>query len=138
MSTTKAPSQPLYPAYLPTRPDGYAATIDVPPFEGDEPGIRADPAKPHLLRPNVEVTNITPRIGTELRGIQLSELSEEGLEYANSFIFAARKKKKNTLISPSPCAAHFQSFTSRCVFCALILAPSILTMVSQRGRFASC
>ncbi|KAF3012644.1 hypothetical protein E8E14_010582 [Neopestalotiopsis sp. 37M] len=80
MSTTKAPSQPLYPAYLPTRPDGYAATIDVPPFVGDEPGVRADPAKPHLLRPNVEATNITPRIGTELRGIQLSELSEEGLD----------------------------------------------------------
>lgn len=100
MSTTKAPSQPLYPAYLPTRPDGYAATIDVPPFEGDEPGVRADPAKPHLLRPNVEATNITPRIGTELRGIQLSELSEEGLEYANSIILPAGKKEQECLDKP--------------------------------------
>lgn len=78
---TKSPSQPLYPAYLPTRPNGYAATIDVPPFEGDEPGSRADPAKPHLLTPEVELTNITPRIGSELKGIQLSKLSKEGLEY---------------------------------------------------------
>lgn len=74
-------SRPLYPAYLPTRPDGYAATIDVAPFDGDEPGSRADPAKPHLLIPEVELTNITPRIGSELKGIQLSELSREGLEY---------------------------------------------------------
>lgn len=78
---TQSPSQPLYPAYLPTRPDGYAATIDVPPFQGDEPGSRADPAKPHLLTPEVELTNITPRIGSELKGIQLSKLSKEGLEY---------------------------------------------------------
>lgn len=55
--------------------------IDVPPFEGDEPGNRADPAKPNLLGPGVMAQNITPRIGTEVRGVQLSKLSIEGLEY---------------------------------------------------------
>lgn len=81
MSTrTKQSSTPLYPAYLPTRPDGFTPTIDVPPFDGEEPGIRANTSKPHLLVPGVESTNITPRIGTEIRGIQLSKLSKEGLD----------------------------------------------------------
>ncbi|KAI1844639.1 hypothetical protein JX265_007099 [Neoarthrinium moseri] len=76
----KSTSGPLYPAYLPTRPDGFTATIDVPPFEGDEPGARADPSKPNLLKSGVQATNVTPRIGSEIRGVQLSELTKEGLD----------------------------------------------------------
>ena len=80
-STDKTVKKPLYPAYLPTRPDGFTPTIDVPPFDADEPGTRADPSKPHLLGGSgVKATNITPRIGTEVRGVQLSQLSKAGLD----------------------------------------------------------
>ncbi|KAI5918475.1 hypothetical protein F4810DRAFT_715468 [Camillea tinctor] len=73
-------SQPLYPTYLPTRPDGFAQPIAIPPFEATEPGSRADPAKPSLFKGGATVTNITPRIGTEIRGLQISQLSNEGLD----------------------------------------------------------
>lgn len=73
-------SDPLYPAYLPTRSDGYAAPTNLPPFEGDEPGLRADPSKPSLLKAGASVTDITPRIGTEIRGVQISGLAKEGLD----------------------------------------------------------
>ncbi|KAF9637108.1 TfdA family Taurine catabolism dioxygenase TauD [Lasiodiplodia theobromae] len=78
---------PLYPHYLPVRPEGFTPTLDVPPFEAAEPGLRADPAKPDLLgggakggTSSVSVLNITPRIGTEIRGVQLSALSKAGLD----------------------------------------------------------
>lgn len=49
------------------------------PFEFHDRGLDADPAKPHLLNtndPNVTVTKLTPRIGTEIRGLQLSQLTD--------------------------------------------------------------
>lgn len=74
------PSEPLYPAYLPTRPDGFAATVNVAAFEGDEPGLRAQSNKSTILGPGTTTQNITPRIGTEIRGVQLSQLSKVGLD----------------------------------------------------------
>lgn len=79
-STIAMSSQPLYPAYLPTRPDGYQPTIDVPYFEGDEPGKRADHTKPSFYKSGANIQNLTPRVGVEVRGLQLSSLSEEGLD----------------------------------------------------------
>lgn len=73
-------SEPLYPAYLPTRSDGYIKPVEVPFFEAEEPGNRADPSKPSLLKAGATVTKITPRIGTEIRGLQISQLSNEGLD----------------------------------------------------------
>jgi sulfonate dioxygenase len=72
-------SEPLYPAYLPTRSDGYNAPVAVPLFEAAEPGLRADPAKANLLK-GATTANITPRIGTEVRGVQISGLGKEGLD----------------------------------------------------------
>lgn len=72
-------TEPLYPAYLPTRSDGYIKPVQVPLFEGEEPGRRANPDKPALLK-GATTTNITPRIGTEIRGVQISKLSNEGLD----------------------------------------------------------
>ncbi|KAF9768319.1 hypothetical protein IL306_014387 [Fusarium sp. DS 682] len=72
-------SEPLYPAYLPTRSDGYTAPVAVPLFEAEEPGLRADPAKANLLK-GATTSNITPRIGTEVRGVQISALGKEGLD----------------------------------------------------------
>ncbi|EUC40604.1 hypothetical protein COCMIDRAFT_41097 [Bipolaris oryzae ATCC 44560] len=74
------PSSPLYPSYLPTRPEGFTPTINVPPFEATEPGLRADPSKPNLNESGAQFTNITPRIGTEVRGVQISALTGEGLD----------------------------------------------------------
>lgn len=74
------PSEPLYPAYLPTRSDGYVSPEAVPLFEAEEPGNRANPSKPSLLKPGAAVTNITPRIGTEIRGLQITNLGKEGLD----------------------------------------------------------
>ncbi|KAI2779925.1 taurine catabolism dioxygenase [Daldinia loculata] len=73
-------SEPLYLAYLPTRPDGYTPTLDVPQFEADEPGSRADPLKPAIFKVNAKITNITPRVGTEITGVQLSQLPPAGLD----------------------------------------------------------
>jgi sulfonate dioxygenase len=71
-------SEPLYPAYLPTRSDGYMAPVPVPLFDGDEPGLRADAAKTNLFKGG-RVENITPRVGTEIRGVQISQLDVAGL-----------------------------------------------------------
>lgn len=73
-------TQPLYPAYLPTRPDGFQPTIDVPYFEADEPGTRAQGAKPSIFQAGARVENLTPRVGSEVRGVQLSQLSKAGLD----------------------------------------------------------
>ncbi|KAF5237241.1 hypothetical protein FAUST_6152 [Fusarium austroamericanum] len=72
-------SEPLYPAYLPTRSDGYMAPVPVPLFDGDEPGLRADAAKTNLFKGG-RVENITPRVGTEIRGVQISQLDQKGLD----------------------------------------------------------
>lgn len=73
-------TQPLYPAYLPTRPDGFQPTLDVPYFEAEEPGARADSSKPSIFKSGAKVENLTPRIGSEIRGVQLSQLSKAGLD----------------------------------------------------------
>lgn len=75
-------SQPLYPAYLPTRPDGFQPTIAVPFFEADEPGVRAKKSNKLSVfkTQDAKVENITPRVGTEIRGVQLSQLSGAGLD----------------------------------------------------------
>ncbi|KAL9709560.1 hypothetical protein Ac2012v2_007299 [Leucoagaricus gongylophorus] len=59
-------------------------------FEHNEPGLRADPAKPNLLTPNAIARDLSPFIGTEVRGIQLSQLSKDGLD--ELALFAAERK----------------------------------------------
>ena len=47
------------------------------PFEFHDRGLYADKAKPNLLNhPGISLTRLTPRIGTEISGAQLSELSD--------------------------------------------------------------
>lgn len=76
-----APPPPLYPTYLPVRPEGPSASIPHPPFEAEEPALRADPTKPTISgHEGLKYKNLTPRIGTELRGIQLSQLDAKGLD----------------------------------------------------------
>ena len=78
-----------YPHYLPT----WDATQKYPalePFEHHEPGKNADPSYPNLLPSGVAVTDLTPSIGTEVRGIQLSTLSAAGKDELARFV-AERK-----------------------------------------------
>lgn len=44
---------------------------EVGPFEHDDPGHRADPAMPHLLKAATKVAELSPHCGTELEGVQL-------------------------------------------------------------------
>ena len=47
-------------------------------FQHDDAGLRADPAKVSLLSaPGAEFQEITPAIGTEIRGLQLSALDSK-------------------------------------------------------------
>ena len=55
-----------------------------------DPGTRADPKKPHLLNPNVTTRNISPYLGTEISGVQISELTKEGLD--ELALFTAERK----------------------------------------------
>ena len=50
------------------------------PSDHVDPGTRADPKKPHLLNPNVTTRNISPYLGTDISGVQISELTKEGLD----------------------------------------------------------
>lgn len=50
------------------------------PFEVTDKGTLADKAKPHLFNtndPNVTIEKLTPRVGTEIIGLQLSQLNDE-------------------------------------------------------------
>ena len=42
--------------------------------------MRADPKKPNLLGPDTKVHHISPYLGTEITGVQISQLSEAGLD----------------------------------------------------------
>ncbi|KAG2016234.1 alpha-ketoglutarate-dependent taurine dioxygenase [Coprinopsis cinerea AmutBmut pab1-1] len=62
----------------------------VEPFNHVDPGSRADKNLPNLLNPNTKVRHLSPYIGTELSGVQLSQLSKEGLD--ELALLAAQRK----------------------------------------------
>ncbi|ORZ23469.1 hypothetical protein BCR42DRAFT_344158 [Absidia repens] len=47
------------------------------PFEHDDPGKRADPTMASLFEKATKVEKVTPKLGTILYGLQLSELTEQ-------------------------------------------------------------
>lgn len=59
-------------------------------LEHSDAGKRANPAKPNLLTEDAKVTHISPYLGTEVRGVQLSQLSKEGLD--ELALYAAERK----------------------------------------------
>ncbi|THH18240.1 hypothetical protein EW146_g2714 [Bondarzewia mesenterica] len=82
----KGPSYPFYYPY-------FDVDEKFPPteiFEISDVGLRADPAKPHLLLEGVTKKHLSPYIGTELKGVQISQLSKEGLDELALFV-AERK-----------------------------------------------
>ncbi|KAG7288129.1 hypothetical protein NEMBOFW57_007652 [Staphylotrichum longicolle] len=79
-----------YPHYLPTW-DRTQTYPPLEPFEHVEHGKDADTSYPNLLpQGTVSVTHLTPSIGTEVRGIQLSTLSNAGKDELARFV-AERK-----------------------------------------------
>ncbi|KAL1984908.1 hypothetical protein VTN96DRAFT_8567 [Rasamsonia emersonii] len=67
-----------YKRYLPVY-DTVTKFPPLEPFDFHDRGHLADKDKPNLLQPdnpNVVVTKLTPRIGTEIRGLQLSQLTD--------------------------------------------------------------
>jgi len=85
----QADNGPSYPSYFPN----FDVNEKFPPlglFNHVDPGTRADPKKPHLLNPNVTTHNISPYLGTEISGVQISELTKEGLD--ELALFAAERK----------------------------------------------
>ena len=69
----------LYPDYLPYY-DPLEKVEDLGNFEHFDPGHRADPKYPNLLATATKVTDLSPHVGTEIEGIQLSQLSAAGLD----------------------------------------------------------
>lgn len=58
--------------------------------EHSDVGLLADPAKPHLLNENTKISHLSPYLGTELRGVQISQLSKDGLN--ELALYAAERK----------------------------------------------
>ncbi|KAJ7674007.1 hypothetical protein DFH06DRAFT_1173752 [Mycena polygramma] len=80
---------PSYPFYYPY----FDLNEKFPPteiFEFTDAGTRADPAKPHLLNANTTTHDISPYLGTEVTGVQISQLSSEGLD--ELALYAAQRK----------------------------------------------
>ncbi|KAK9380401.1 uncharacterized protein V2V93DRAFT_370575 [Kockiozyma suomiensis] len=58
-------------------------------FEFSDPGLRADPSFPNLLsksNTSLKIKSLTPKFGTEIRGVQLSELSSAGKDELARFV----------------------------------------------------
>lgn len=55
-----------------------------------DPGSRADPKKPHLLNEAVSIKNVSPYLGSEIKGVQISALTKEGLD--ELALFTAERK----------------------------------------------
>lgn len=70
---------PLYPDYMPFY-DPLEKVDDIGLFEHHDPGHRADPALPNLLGPATKIVDLSPHVGTEIDGVQLSQLSSAGLD----------------------------------------------------------
>lgn len=60
------------------------------PFEHYEHGKDADPSLEDLLTPGAEVVHLTPSIGSEVHGVQLSQLSDAGKDQLALYV-AQRK-----------------------------------------------
>lgn len=78
-----------YPHYLPTW-DPNEKYPPLEPFEHYEHGKDADLSFKDLLPEGTQVTHLTPTIGTEVRGVQLSSLSNAGKDQLARFV-AERK-----------------------------------------------
>lgn len=70
----KAKSRTEFPGYLPTWDKIWFE--ECPPFEFEDPALRASRDKPHLIRAGVEISHITPKMGSVLTGVKLEKLDD--------------------------------------------------------------
>ncbi|KAK5121606.1 hypothetical protein LTR85_004778 [Meristemomyces frigidus] len=75
----KEDGTPLYPDYMPFY-DPLEKVDDIGAFEHKDAGLRADAALPNLLKNASKVYDLSPHVGTEIEGVQLSGLTPEGLD----------------------------------------------------------
>jgi hypothetical protein len=73
-----------YPHYLPVWEDQTFQPLQ--PFEHYDHGKDADPTFPNLLKDGVQQKKLTPKFGSEIRGIQLSSLTKEGKDELALFV----------------------------------------------------
>nr|XP_031857954.1 uncharacterized protein CI109_006666 [Kwoniella shandongensis]KAA5525026.1 hypothetical protein CI109_006666 [Kwoniella shandongensis] len=74
----KGGEQPAYPQYLPVIEHQTFPDWEEVPFV--DAGTRGTPDKRHLFVSGSTHRQITPRLGEEIRGVQISQLSKEGLD----------------------------------------------------------
>lgn len=74
-----ADGSPLYPDFMPFY-DPLEKVKDIGRFEHFDPGQRADPKMPNLLGKATSIVDLSPHVGTEIEGVQISALSPEGLD----------------------------------------------------------
>lgn len=79
---------PQYKNYLPTWGTNQYPPLE--PFEHRDHGLDADPTYPELLASGVTTNDLTPTIGTEVKGVQISKLSNAGKDQLARFV-AERK-----------------------------------------------
>ncbi|KAJ7119722.1 alpha-ketoglutarate-dependent taurine dioxygenase [Mycena epipterygia] len=77
-----------YPEYTPTWNEVWFDKL--PPFEFVDPALRADKKKLNLLTPSVVIEDISPKMGTVLRNVQLTQLSDKGKDEL-SLLISERK-----------------------------------------------
>jgi sulfonate dioxygenase len=77
-----------YKHYLPTWGNERFPPLET--FEHRDRGLDADPSYPELLAQGAVATDLTPSIGTEVTGVQLSKLSNAGKDQLARFV-AERK-----------------------------------------------
>ncbi|KAM0698674.1 hypothetical protein Q7P36_002141 [Cladosporium allicinum] len=78
-SSVETPEDALYQDYLPHY-DPLENVETVGEFEHDDPGFRADPEMRALLARATKAFELSPHCGTELHGVQLSEISNQCLD----------------------------------------------------------
>lgn len=83
--------QARYPEFLPT----WDPSQKLPPLKfqkHDDPALRADPSFPNLFPKDKDITikKVTPKFGTEVDGVQLSQLTDKGKDEL-ALLLAQRK-----------------------------------------------
>ncbi|CDM32201.1 hypothetical protein DTO013E5_3591 [Penicillium roqueforti] len=79
-----------YPEYLPVWDNETERYPPLTPFEHYDHGKDADPSFSELLPEGVQVDQLTPFIGSEIHGVQLSQLSDKGKDQLALYVAQRR------------------------------------------------
>lgn len=76
------------------------------PFAHHEHGKDADPSFKNLFAGNAKVTNLTDLTGSEVDGVQLTDLTERGKDELALFVAKRKVVGSSVLFSPPPHSSH--------------------------------